>query len=226
MRFTNFTLLVLLLSTATLTHVSIQEEAKDILQEQIDRYHEVVRSDGSEDQYYASRQEQLKSTKFMCTDGKNPADMTRKDYITAFAIGPCTPAIVLPGIAGSKLRVEVDCEKFKEAHPEDFASCGWKRCSGLQSPKKEYKMWIPALLAPMSIFIDSAKNRKCFTAVFGFDDSQAIPAGKLIYRTGLKVTVEGNTPDTKSKKSSNCAWSAITDLSTVGKQTPATAYFK
>lgn len=167
----------------------------------------------------------LGDTKFMCTEGKDPSAITKKEYIEAFRAGPCNTAIVLPGIGGSKLRVEIDCKKFKAADPEGFASCGWKRCLGLQVPKSEYKIWMPKAFAPMSISLDSEKARNCFNAVFGFDTSN-IAQGELKAKEGLTVKIEGNTKDTRAKSDSNCASSGIEDLLTTGIQLNGSAYFK
>jgi hypothetical protein len=210
MRIAKLTVLVLgitLLATSSLAVVSLNEEPVDLLQGALDEYHKTIKNevDPTEAFFTKSMGKTLKSTEFVCTQGKNPSDLTRKEYITEFAKGPCSPAVVLPGIGGSKLRVEIDCEKFKAANPVDFKQCGWKRCSGLQSPLKEYLIWIPTLLAPMSIFIDSQKKRDCFTAVFGMDDSQAIPSGKLLTKVGLTVKIDGTTPKTQAKTESTAS---------------------
>jgi hypothetical protein len=169
----------------------------------------------------------LTSSKWKCTNGVDPSTLSNQEYVKAFSAGPCNPAVVIPGIAGSKLIVEIDCETFKAENPSAFKACGWNKCkSGLLNkvPKSEYKMWIPAIVAPMSISLPSSGARNCFNAVFGFDTSE-IAQGKLHQRKGLKVVVEGTSPKTKSKKKSQCAWSAISNLSTSGSQTSGTTVF-
>ena len=219
-------LTIVLSNTVSCNEVEL--EYKDLLEEALSSYHASIRQETyppSDKESSEDSKNNLNDTKFVCTGGLDPSTITRTEYVKEFAKGPCSPAVVIPGIGASKLIVEVDCPVFKEAHPEDFKACGWARCSGLQSPSKEYKMWLPTVLAPMSISIDSEKARNCFIAVFGFDDSQAIPTGKLVYKTGLKVSVLGMSPETKTKKQSNCAFDAISNLNS-GNQTPATVYLK
>jgi hypothetical protein len=212
---------------STIASVNLAEEPKDVLQDLIDKHHEVIRSTMDKEELQASESfsKLLGDTKFMCTNGKDPKAISRKEYITEFRSGPCNPAIVLPGIGGSKLRVEIDCKKFKAYDPVGFNACGWKRCLGLQVPKKEYKIWIPTAFAPMSITLDSDKARKCFQAVFGFDTTN-ISSGELKAPEGLTVKVEGTTKESRSKADSNCASSAIEDLLTAGFQSNGSSYFK
>ena len=158
----------------SVTAATLSEEPKDVLQDIIDKHHKVIQQAyEQQDQEYAENIEKtLGSTKFACTNGKDPKSISRHEYLAEFKSGPCNPVVVLPGIGGSKLRVEIDCGKFKVADPSGFDSCGWKRCIGLQVPNKEYKIWIPTALVPMSIFLDTDNARKCFNAIFGFNTSQ------------------------------------------------------
>ena len=131
MRITKFALVVLvitLLASTSLGAVSLGEEPVDLLQDALDEYHKTIKEevDPVENFFTKSMGKTLKATQYVCTQGKNPSDLTRKEYIKEFAQGPCTPAVVIPGIGGSKLRVEIDCEKFKAAHPTDFKQCGWE----------------------------------------------------------------------------------------------------
>lgn len=175
-------------------------------------------------EYAESFKTVLNESKWACTNGVDPSTLSKQEYVKAFAAGPCNPAVVLPGIAGSKLIVQIDCKKFKEKNPSTFKSCGWSKCSKLLGPKSEYKMWIPNPLAPMSIMIATSGPRKCWTGLFGFDDSQTAE-GKLIPKEGITVVVEGTSPKTRSKSSGKCAFNAIMNLSTTGSQTSLTTVF-
>jgi lecithin-cholesterol acyltransferase len=205
----------------------------DLLQNEIDDYHNLVRQEygflEGFDESKPSDQEVFSSvltnTKWMCTNGKDPNSLTNKQYVKEFAAGPCNPAIVLPGIAGSKLVVQIDCATFKKENPKAFSDCGWSTCGSFLAPKSEYKMWIPETGAPMSISVPFAGQRNCFNAVFGFDDSDVKNGGNLIVRKGLTAVVYGTSPNTRSKQAGGCAWDAISNLGTAGPQTPGTSVF-
>lgn len=75
-------------------------------------------------------------------------------YLEAFEAGGCSPIVMLPGIFGSRIMAEIDCETMQRESPEVFSTCGWNSCSrsfnqierllyGLKIPKKEYSLWIP-----------------------------------------------------------------------------------
>lgn len=86
--------------------------------------------------------------------GLSPDDMTHTEYLKKLTEGPCNPTIMIPGLAGSKLRVYIDCEILKEKEPETFKSCGWSTCEkgSPERPKLEYPIWIPKLESTMSLF--------------------------------------------------------------------------
>lgn len=173
--------------------------------------------DNATNKYKEMLKELMNSTKWVCTNGKDPKSLSNQEYVREFAQGSCNPAIVVPGIAGSKLIVEIDCKTFKDNNPAAFKSCGWSSCTGFLTPKSEYRMWIPGELAPMSIATGLDGNRKCFNAVMGFDSSEVMQGGKLTQRKGLKVVVEGTSPGTKTKATGKCAWEAISNLGLGGK---------
>lgn len=193
-------LLILTASASIRAAVQVEDLAKDgdILQMAIDTHHDTIKAEmepiePTEDPEYAKM---LNSTKNMCVNGKDVTKLSQKEYLVEFAKGPCNPAVFLPGIGGSKLRVMIDCKELQAKDPSTFAACGWKRCSGLQTPKSEYKVWIPTPFAPMSITINSENARNCFNAVMGFDTSE-INKGIIKSRPGLTVVIEGNIPLTK-----------------------------
>jgi hypothetical protein len=156
-------------------NVNTLEKDTDLFQNALDQYHHTIRAEMESEmseQEHPDFIKMLEATKFQCTNGKDPSSLSNKEYLTEFAKGPCNPAVILPGIGGSKLRVLIDCPTFKAKDPSAFAACGWKRCSGLQSPSSEYKAWIPKPFAPMSITLDSENARNCFNAMMGFDTSE------------------------------------------------------
>ena len=227
-RFTSILLCAILISAISAS-VNISEQPKDVLQSALDQYHKTIRAshdeDDSQEQDFASFQQTLGTTKYMCTNGINPTTLSKKNYLAEFKKGPCNPAIVLPGIGGSKLIIEIDCPKFKAYNPAAFTACGWVRCIGLQSPNNEYKVWIPTAISPMSIYLDTDNARNCFNAVFGFDTSK-ISSGTIKPVPGIAIKPEGTSNETKLKKDSNCASIAIEDLQTTGGQINGTDYFK
>lgn len=76
--------------------------------------------------------------------------MSPKEQLMEFAKGPCLPVTVVPGILGSKLKVEINCEVLQKENPEIFQACGWSTCTGwgilASKPKAEYNLWIIAIL--------------------------------------------------------------------------------
>jgi lecithin-cholesterol acyltransferase len=225
----SLTLGVLLLITLASYHTA---KSIDLLEAGIEDYHETIRSevghldgwDEVDPKHLESLQNTLGATQFLCTNGKDPKTLTNQQYITEFAKGDCNPIVILPGIAGSKLIVEINCQEFKDNNKAAFSACGWSSCSFL-APKSEYKMWIPETLAPMSVSLPSSGARKCFAAVFGFDASQVKQGGNLVQRKGLKVSVLGTSPKTMKKSDGSCAFDAIMNMGTTGSQTPGTAVF-
>lgn len=192
----------------------------DLLELQIEHYHDQMRNevgplegfDKAADKYKDMLKKLKESTKWVCTNGKDPKSLSNQEYVREFGEGPCVPLVAAPGIAGSKLIVEIDCKVFKDNYPDAFKNCGWQTCTGFLTPKSEYRMWIPDALAPMSITTGLAGNQKCFNAVMGFEASEVKQGGKLTQRKGLKVYVEGTSPKTNTKATGKCAWEAISNL--------------
>lgn len=217
-----FFCIALLAVTASATPL---KNTLDLLELQIEHYHNEMREyvgpldgfDNATDKYKAMLKQLMENTKWVCTNGKDPKSLSNQEYVKEFAQGPCTPAVAIPGIAGSKLIVEIDCKTFKDNNPQAFKSCGWSTCTGFLTPKSEYRMWIPGELAPMSIATGLDGNRKCFNAVMGFDASQVKQGGKLTQRKGLTVVIEGTSPGTNTKGTGKCAWEAISNLGLGGK---------
>lgn len=142
--------------------------------------------------------------------------MSPNAYLEAFRRGPCSPVIVLPGIIGTKLRMEVDCKLLKEKHPDVFESCGWTTCSSsifsfsTSSPKKEYNLWIPDFNAPFSLVNSNSKTNKCLPNVisFGWNAQTKQIVRKPI--AGIIISPMGYTKETRTN--SRCGFDAISQL--------------
>lgn len=70
-----------------------------------------------------------KQYKNYCLNKHPQADkLSTKEKLREFAKGPCSPLIVLPGVMASKLRVQINCKKFRKHFPYTFRKCGWTSC--------------------------------------------------------------------------------------------------
>jgi hypothetical protein len=152
--------------------------------------------------------------KFECTGGKDPSSMTKKDYLAAFVQGPCSPFMIMAGIAETKLMIQIDCPKLQKDHPAIFAGCGWNTCENgwfSSSPKKEYAIWIPDVISPFTLLDPlSSKHQNCFSSVFGlmFDKSSGIPRANP--PSGVVIVPLGMTEATK--RNSKCGFDAISNI--------------
>jgi len=45
-----------------------------------------------------------------------------------FSKGDCVPLILVPGILGTRLQVQIDCEVLRYKNPGVFEVCGWNSC--------------------------------------------------------------------------------------------------
>lgn len=195
-----------------------------MLDMEIEQYHNEMMASGAENQqsfeealdkktFYRMVKEQLKSgSKWVCTNGKDPKALSNQDYVKEFGAGPCSPSIFIPGIAGSKLIVQIDCKTFRDNNRDAFNSCGWLSCGALLPPRSEYQIWIPAIVSPMTLVSGLENNRNCFSALLGFDTSKVMEGGQLLEKKGLKISILGDSPKTKSKEDGNCGWDAISEL--------------
>jgi hypothetical protein len=67
--------------------------------------------------------------KNFCLEGKDINTLSDKEYLKAFAKGPCSPTLVLPGLLSTKLSVKIDCLELKSQNPRVFKQCGWNACT-------------------------------------------------------------------------------------------------
>lgn len=153
----------------------------------------------------------LGASKNECTNGKG--NLPYGEYLKEFAKGPCTPVIVLPGIAGTKLMVNIDCPTLKASEPELFATCGWSTCTPSlfsTSPKSEYSAWVPDIISPITLVALGSKHKSCFAGILGVkwrSDQE-----KYVIQDIKGVTIQpfGLTESTLSK--SRCGFDAISSI--------------
>jgi len=211
----SFIIIGLLLVSATRASFMQSPVNADSLEKEISILHaEQLKKLQTKNAYSSLKEAQmLGAANFECTGGKNPAKMTNKEYLDAFASGPCTPIIYLAGVTGTKLQVEVTCDELRANHPKVFETCGWTTCSATiigSTPKPEYTIWIPDLGSPFSLITTSEKTRQCMASLLGF--SWSANDGKLFHNAikGIKVSPMGFTSG--SRKTSKCGFDAIGNM--------------
>lgn len=156
--------------------------------------------------------------KNVCTNGKTASKLTLKDYMTEFASGPCSPMVLLPGIMGSVLTVQIDCPTLKANDPVTFGHCGWSTCPGdighslESSPRSEYQLWVSGVGSPMTLITPTEYSKLCFGGliqlVFDKSSGKPIPTDK----PGVKIRAKGFSPETRGFKASQCGTTAVKDL--------------
>lgn len=159
----------------------------------------------------------------VCTGGLKPTSGNRKQVLEAFAKGPCSPIILFPGIGGSNLQIQIDCEKLKAGDPTTFAKCGWTKCENSpeknsdgkklkSSPNKEYLIWVPHLISPMTLFSPTEKNKECFYGLAGLEYTVEGTSVKIKPKPGITVSPVGTTPETRSKDSWDCGFNGVINI--------------
>lgn len=221
--------LVLLLSTSVLTSVSFdQTDANaDQLEKEISEFHAQFIAENIKSMKKLSDATAVPNEDaYVCTGGQNPANLSFKQYLSAFSAGPCTPVIVLAGISGTKLMVEIDCETLQSNHPDIFANCGWTKCekSGFDPiskvPKDEYRTWIPDPYSPMTVTNPNDKNRKCFTGLMKIT-WQRNTSGDLVQIPLQGATIKPMGLSKLTRTNSRCGFDAICDMVPLGALAPA-----
>lgn len=157
---------------------------------------------------------ELGAAAFECTNGVNPATLSFKQYLDAFAAGPCSPVLVMAGIAETKLIIQIDCERLKNDRPDIFSGCGWDTCSNgwfSKSPRPEYNIWIPDIVSPFTL-LDPISDyyQKCFSSVMGLIHEESSGVLRSNPPSGITIVPLGLTESTKLN--SNCGFDAITNI--------------
>ena len=212
---------LLLLASLAAAHTDLLTSPAnaDLLDQELSAYHSALfgqhQQSGLKNLKHASNLGGL--PKFLCTNGKDPNTLNSKQYVDEFSAGPCSPVILLAGIGGTKMHIEIACETFKANNPLEWQTCGWSSCSDSffsNSPKKEYKIWIPDVLSPISVLNPVGKSKSCFAALF---KTKWVRVGDTLTPTEMKgITIHtiGDSPDTRYSK--GCGFDAITNLLPIG----------
>lgn len=159
----------------------------------------------------------------VCLGGLKPEPSNRKATLEAFAKGPCSPIILFPGIGGSNLQIQIDCEKLKAGDPTTFQKCGWTTCESesknpdskkgnSSSPSKEYLVWVPHLLSPMTLFSPTEDNKDCFSGLAGLEYNVDGSKVTIKPKPGITVTPVGTTPETRDKNSWDCGFDGVINI--------------
>ena len=155
--------------------------------------------------------------KNICVGGADPDTLSIKEYVKAFAEGPCSPTILVPGLNGSWLHILIDCEILRRTDPDIFKTCGWNTCKKhwpiinwfWRSPKKEYRIWTPLTKEPFSLIPVYKNTKKCFMALFKPHLKISKEGVELVEKPGAKIKPFGITPETRSRKVSDCGTKAM-----------------
>lgn len=158
-------------------------------------------------------------------------DLTKKQILIEFAKGPCSPLMLVPGVMGSKLTVEINCEELKLNEFDVFKSCGWTDCEKKRYefwksvPESEYQLWIPSLTGPLNIFSISEQTNFCFAKLIKPHINLNEEINKMVQpRKGVVVKVYGFSENTKNKN--DCGDGAIRDFMAGSIQEGLTFGFK
>lgn len=161
------------------------------------------------------------SKKWICSGGADPSTLTKREILRKFVESPCSPAILLSGIGGTNLVVDIDCEELRAQDPQTFETCGWNACSSKDRinrwqkrniPKKEYQIWIPDVNSPMSIFSPFQRNKDCFASLFGPDYDFIDNKLKLKRKRGLTIYPLGLSSTSKGYKKNLCGSLSLIDF--------------
>ena len=156
----------------------------------------------------------------ICTRGVPATSLSPKEYIKAFAEGPCAPVVIVPGLTGCKIIVEIDCEKLREDDPDTFKYCGWNTCSEsldripffFNRPRKEYSGWLPGVTGPLGMTPYTEYSQKCFAGLmlthFEIKDGKA----KILKKPGVKLHAYGISPETRSRRVGQCGRKGLNNL--------------
>lgn len=159
---------------------------------------------------------------FVCTGGKDPSKISYKDYLNDFAAGPCTPVMVMAGISGTKLQVEIDCPTFKDNNPTLFADCKWTTCKkniweiNEKAPKEEYAIWMPDTLSPMNVVNPTDAQKKCFAGMLGLTWTKNA-SGQVVQVPVKGISVKPMGLSKNTKTNSRCGYDAVCNILPISK---------
>lgn len=153
----------------------------------------------------------LKSSKYSCLGGYDPSSLPIKDTLGRFAQGPCAPVILIPGITGTRLVVNIDCETLLKTNKKLFNTCGWKSCGSKEffKPEKQYKLWLPRLTSPLAFYDSQTYKKECWAGIMAVDYSATSTSLTIKSIPGVKVFSMGLSPSGRPSKVSQCGAKAI-----------------
>jgi len=161
-----------------------------------------------------------------CTNGIPSDRGGRKAALLAFAKGPCAPVILVPGVTATRLTIEINCERFRNSHRQVFRDCGWNSCSCdiedefCKEPEKEYLLWIPEVISPLSIISFFERSNMCFARMIVPTYDLTKPIDQMfVHKDGLNIRIYGFSPATNEQ--GKCGSRSIEDLLPMSYQTPA-----
>ena len=169
--------------------------------------------------------------KYVCLNGKDPGKLTRKEILKEFAKGRCSPVVILSGLLGNKMTVDIDCQQLKIHHPELFTYCGWTHCEKQsfeiwkKVPEKEYLLWVPELLGPFNMLSLTEKTNKCWAGFIKLAVDFTKPISEAVKETkGFEVKFYGSSDNTKGK--SKCGDMIMSEIGPNSIQTRSSNLFK
>ena len=145
-----------------------------------------------------------------------------------FILGSCNPVVLIPGVLGTRLVVNIKCEEFlkdKQKNAETKFFCGKKICQSsiFKQDFEEHVLWPALFESPFKLYEDGDnKNNTCFGYFMQYFNSpeecpkmkpdSTIDNEKYIcrYHPAVKITYYGGTNKTES--GSKCGLRGIENI--------------
>lgn len=112
-------------------------------------------------------------SKNFCLNKQSPDQMPKKEMLVEFAKGPCSPIMLIPGVMGTKLSVDINFNKLGTKQKELFNKCSsfWSHYKSASkeeldySPIKDYTLWLPGIIKPFNLIrpLLSTYKGDCFS---------------------------------------------------------------
>lgn len=119
--------------------------------------------------------------------------------------------MLVPGLLGSRLKLQIDCEELQRESPDVWNACGWTSCTSWnlwgQVPQKKYTLWISDFFGPMNVV--KGNSVKCWSSLINlkYVKNETEASRKFQSPRGATVTVYGQTDG-----SSHCGFEAVNNL--------------
>ena len=95
------------------TGQSLTEKEKNFLNQNQGSTRELFGKGEIKDYFGMTYKEHIKDKKNICINGEDPTYLSTKEQLKLFVQGQCSPIIMVPGMLGTKLQAEIDCEVLK-----------------------------------------------------------------------------------------------------------------